>query len=330
MPKKASMTDVAKLAGVSIATVSCVISGKKYVSAETAARVNAAIEQLSYSPNQIARNLKIGKTNVVVFVVPDTGNGYFSTAVEEVETFLSEKGYRLFIINTKENIEREIRQLKGLNHSIADGIILSSTADSWLQLQSHVPKDVPIILFDRIFSDSTLSTITCDSSKALESVINALVQKGHKKIGCIAGLKRLSTTQERLHTYYNTIKANGLPVEPVLIKEGAFEYAEVENATENLIDQGATAIIATNGAVSYFVRHACIDVLGKKLGHDIEIVGYVDAPNTDLMADYFATIYLPIGEASIAAGKEIIRQIESENSGSSSIRIPAVVRYRKD
>ena len=250
--------------------------------------------------------------------------------MEEVETFLSEKGYRLFIINTKENIEREIRQLKGLNHSIADGIILSSTADSWLQLQSHVPKDVPIILFDRIFSDSTLSTITCDSSKALESVINALVQKGHKKIGCIAGLKRLSTTQERLHTYYNTIKANGLPVEPVLIKEGAFEYAEVENATENLIDQGATAIIATNGAVSYFVRHACIDVLGKKLGHDIEIVGYVDAPNTDLMADYFATIYLPIGEASIAAGKEIIRQIESENSGSSSIRIPAVVRYRKD
>ena len=197
-------------------------------------------------------------------------------------------------------------------------------------MQSHVPKDVPIILFDRIFSDSTLSTITCDSSKALESVINALVQKGHKKIGCIAGLKRLSTTQERLHTYYNTIKANGLPVEPVLIKEGAFEYAEAENATENLIDQGATAIIATNGAVSYFVRHACIDVLGKKLGHDIEIVGYVDAPNTDLMADYFATIYLPIGEASIAAGKEIIRQIESENSGSSSIRIPAVVRYRKD
>lgn len=83
-------------------------------------------------------------------MVPDIGNGYFSTAVEEVETFLSEKGYRLFIINTKENIEREIRQLKGLNHSIADGIILSSTADSWLQLQSHVPKDVPIILFDRI------------------------------------------------------------------------------------------------------------------------------------------------------------------------------------
>ena len=328
MPKKASMTDVAKLAGVSIATVSCVISGKKYVSDEVTKRVNDAIEQLSYSPNQIARNLKTGKTHVVVFLVPDIGNGYFSTAVEEVEAVLSEKGYRLFIVNTKENIEREIRQLKGLNHSIADGVILASTADSWFQLKPNLPEGVPVVLFDRLFDGSNLSNVTCDSSKALESVVNALIQDGHKKIGCITGLKRLSTTQERLRAYCTAMEANGLPIEPNLIKQGTFEYLEVENATRDLIDHGATAIIATNGAMSYFARHACIEVLGKKLGHDIEMVGFVDAPNTDLMIDYFATIYLPIGEASTVAGKEIIRQMESGGQESNSIKIPAKVSYR--
>lgn len=326
--KKATMNDVARLAGVSVATVSYALSGKRYVSDEVKAKVNDAVNQLLYTPNQTARSLKIGKSNVVFFIVPDIGNSFFSTAVEEVENAVSEKGYRLLIANTKEDISREILQLQGVNNSVVDGIILASTADRLELVQQYFPADVPILLFDRYFENSGLGYVICDCTEALSESIQKLKHSGHSRIGFISGLSRLSSSIERLNSYETAMKSCGLEVLPEFVKTGDSDYQFVEQASREMIDAGATAIVASNGAMSFYARHACI-TMGKKLGEDIEIIGFVDAPNTDMMVDYFATITLPIKEISRIAGEEIIRMIDDEDSEVKQIKVPASVKFRE-
>lgn len=310
--KKSSMADVARLAGVSIATVSHVISGKRYVSDEMTQRVKKAIEELAYTPNLAARNLKTGKSNAILFIVPNIGNSFFSTAVEELETYFSEVGYRLLITSTKEDVTREAEQLHEINSSMVDGVILASAAESYDQLMQYLPHKLPIVLFDRSFDAINLSSVVCNSAPQLSEAVTALYKKGHRRIGFIVSRRRISSTQERLGAYLHVMEQFGISDINTFIKESEDDYAKVEIGCAQLLQEGTTAIIASDGAISFYTRHACIQ-MGKILGKNIEIVGYVDAPNTDLMIDYFATIKLPIREAAHKAGEEIISCVQNPN-----------------
>ena len=108
MKRKPKITDVAKASGFSIATVSHVINGSRPVSAETAAKVNAAIAALGYVPDSSARSFKTGRHHLVGYIAPDIGNRFFSLILEELEDALALRGYNLLVINTRENGQREL------------------------------------------------------------------------------------------------------------------------------------------------------------------------------------------------------------------------------
>ena len=135
--KKSSMADVARLAGVSTATVSHVINRSRFVSEEVTQQVEKAIRQLNYIPNQMARNLKTGRNHTVLFIVPDIANSFFATAIEAVESVLVAAGYRLVIANTKEDFAREAAHLQGAGNGTIDGLLLASTAGQALAAQGH-------------------------------------------------------------------------------------------------------------------------------------------------------------------------------------------------
>ena len=325
--KKSSMADVAKLAGVSTATVSYVINGTRFVSAEVTSRVNEAIKQLGYSPNMMARSLRTKKSNAVLFVVPDVGNSFFSTAIEEVEEVLTKQCYRLLIANTNETMEREATHLKGINSSIVDGIILASTAEDWECLKDILPTDLPIILLDRMFPGCNLCSVTIDCTEQIEQAIVKLAKKGHVRIGFIAGYARLSTTKARVNAYRRAMERCHLMVENDFVLDGDTDYLKVQNCCDRLFELGCTALIASNGAISFFARHVC-DLRGKTLGRDVEIVGFVDAPNTDLMTEYFSTIYLPINEMARMAGEHIIKLINGQATLGENIQLSASQAFR--
>ena len=323
------MADVAKLAGVSTATVSHVVSGNYFVSEETSKRVNKAIEQLGYTPNLMARNLKTGKSNAVLFVVPDVGNSFFSTAIQEIEAVLTKRGYRLLVANTSENIHLESAHLKGINNSVVDGILLASTAESWSVVKQLLPRDMPIVLLDRTFTGCDLCSITIDCAPQLRQAVEALAKKGHSRIGFIGGYPRLSTTKLRKDAYCNAMAGCGLEVEPGFIQEGDTDYLKVEKCCDNLLAQKCTAVIAANGAMSYFARHVFI-LRGKKLGDDMELIGFVDAPNTDLMLDYFASVRLPINEMARKAGEQLVAQIKDGSFSGEALQLPATLTFRDE
>ena len=145
----ASMRDVAARAGVSVATVSHVINNTRYVAEGTRERVQAAIEELNYNPDTMARIFKTGRTNLVGFVVPNISDPFFSTLIEEVESVLSRQNYRLVVTNSHEDEQREIENLRFLCNGLVDGIIIASAQRSYESIQKVLPENFPIVFIDR-------------------------------------------------------------------------------------------------------------------------------------------------------------------------------------
>ena len=127
---KVTISDVAKLAGVSTATVSHTINNTRYVSNETKEKVYRAIAELGYTPDASARSFRTGKKKIIGFIVPDIANKFFATMIESVEKYLSANGYQLIIANTRENMDREETNIRLLTAGLVDGLLVASTMDA--------------------------------------------------------------------------------------------------------------------------------------------------------------------------------------------------------
>ena len=214
--KNVSIRDVATLAGVSIATVSHVINGTRNVNDTTRAAVEKAIEELHYVPDSTARSFKTGKRNLVGFVVPDISNAYFSTMIEEVEDILAQEGYRLLVLNTREDPVREAEGLNVLTSGLVDGLILATTMTDCKCLTASIPNGFPVVLIDRYLPGAPYDAVSVSSYGSMRLGIDYLIRKGHRKIGFLTGIPNISTTADRLKAYQDGMAAGGLSTENLI------------------------------------------------------------------------------------------------------------------
>lgn len=247
--KNPTLKDVAELAGVSTATVSYIINGSRSVSEKSRQKVEKAIEALSYHPNQLARNFKNGKKNSIGFIVPDIANISFSVIIEEIETILAAKGINLIIANTKETPANEIRQIASLSNGLVDGLIIASTLSDYQQIENLIPEHFPVVLIDRGISNCKADQVLISSETAMCQGISDLAACGHKKIGFIAWLENVYTTNQRIIEYQSALETNGLTFDGSLVKYSAPSISTARLA-DGLISQGCTAIVAGNDIIT--------------------------------------------------------------------------------
>lgn len=318
--RKSRMSDVARLANVSTSTVSHVINGTRYVSEEVAARVNDAIRQLSYVPNQTARNLKTGCSHNILFVVPDISNGFFATVIDAVETELTQKGYRLVILNTKETPQREVMHLQAITPGTADGLLLASTHEESDDLIAELPAGLPAVLVDRTFDGAPLDTVHITTYNAVYSAVQKLIAAGHRRIGFISGLPRLSSTKERVRAYTDCMAANGLRVESGFIQIGDSMHSSSQKLCERLLSLGCSAMIVSNGVMAYdvfsYFQH-------RKEKPDASLVGFLDYPLHSYADDFFAAVRQPAYELGSASAKLLLRRIENPDIPTEEISLNA-------
>ena len=150
---------MARLAGVSTATVSHTINSTRYVSGETKEKVYRAIAELGYTPDASARSFRTGKKKTIGFIVPDISNKFFATMIESVENYLSAHGYHLIIANTKENPEREETNIRLLSAGLVDGLLIASTMEDFSRFESLIPAGFPVVLVDRTFEEKKYSSV---------------------------------------------------------------------------------------------------------------------------------------------------------------------------
>ena len=184
---KVTISDVAKLAGVSTATVSHTINATRYVSSETKDKVYRAIQELGYTPDASARSFRTGKKKTIGFIAPDISNKFFGTMIESVENYLSGHGYHLIIANTKEDMDREETNLRLLSAGLVDGLLIASTMDDFQRLDQLIPAGFPVVLVDRTFEEKKYSSVCVSNFQPIYRSVCRLAGKGDKRIGIIGG-----------------------------------------------------------------------------------------------------------------------------------------------
>lgn len=321
MAKVVSISDVAKDAGVSVATVSYVINNTKQVKPETREKVESSIRHLGFRPNMIARSFKTGKKNLVAFVVPDIANNFFSTLIESIEQVLASQNVKLMILNTKETKERELDLINVVANGVVDGFIVASTVENYKELKPVLPSNLPFVFIDRQIEKCPYDSITVNCYNALCEGVEYLISKGHKKIGYITGLSRISTTKERLKAYEDTMKAHGL-YNPSLVMVGDSMRHCVDEHLQNILDMGCTAIAISNNIMG---AEAMIQMNRRGLipGKDIELLGFLDGEELQYGFHNIDLVCQPTAELGIVAGKRMLERLENPDMSASTIVLQA-------
>ncbi len=215
-----TIKDVAKRAGVSPTTVSYVLTGSRFVSLGTRARILDAIAELNYQPDQIARSLRAKHTMTVGMIVSDITNLFYADIVRGVEDTLRDAHYSLILCNSDEAPERELATLQLLSRKKIDGLILVATGSNVDALRTASLSGLPIVLVDRRLPGDWLDTVLVDDRQAAEIAVRHLLQRGHRRIGAIIGRTGISTTDSRRLGYEAALAEFGVDVDPALIQNG--------------------------------------------------------------------------------------------------------------
>lgn len=314
-----TMKDVARKAGVSVATVSYVINGTKAISPATCERVRQAIKELNYSPDQTAKSFKTGRKYIIAFIVPDISNNYFSNIIDSLEQELRASGYTLIITNSKASVELEIEQLKHLTSGIVDGIVLASSARNYKDISPYIPDGFPVVLVDRKLNGCPFDIISVSDTDAIQKGMEHLVSCGHKRIGYIGDIPHLSTAKERLQAYQTFMEAHNLTIDHNLIRatnsltHGAYEL------TGQLLEQSCTALVVGNNVMTI---DACCYLNQHHMEYpDVQILGYQHKDLYRLFASDNGIIVQNEHDMGISAAKQILTRIQEPDSSRKEIII---------
>ena len=318
-----TIVEVAKRASVSIATVSNVIRGTKRVSPELQERVKAAIRELDYSPNAIARGLKVKQTRMLGMVLPDITNPFFPGIIRGAEDTAFDRDYFLVTANTDEQIGRERRLLAALRSYRADGILLASAPGSdTSHIRRTISSGVSVVFLDRPVAGIDADAVLLDNVRGARECVRHLLQLGHRRIAIITGPLKLQNARERLQGYEEALHESDVPIDPALILEGDYRLESGHRLAKQLTKSRGTAsaIFVCNGVMTVGVLNA-FEEAGVACPRDISLATFDDLTLDHSSHSHLTAVVQPSYEMGARAATLLIDRIEGRLTGD-----PIVVR----
>jgi len=236
MQKKINIDEVARLAGVSTATVSRVINDYPYVKEKTRDRVLSVINETNYMVNAVARNLRRKKTHAIGVIISNVLSPFYSVIAKAVEDVAIKNKYSMFLCNGGDNPNKELNYLQVLHENRVDGIILSPTGKNREYLNFLIVSGIPVVFLDRTVEGIECDTVIVNNRDASKAAVSFLLKQGHRKIGFISGPEDRTTGSERLEGYRMAFIEMGITVDDRLIKKGDFSLESGRESTVQLLD----------------------------------------------------------------------------------------------
>lgn len=293
--KSITMKDVAKLAGVSVGTVSRVINQKQGIKEITLKKVQQAIDELGYIPDVYARGMKKNKTETIALIVPSVWHPFFGEFAFHVEVELSKKGYKLLLCNIS-GPKRELDYITMLQQNKVDGII----AITYSPIEDYLSSNIPFVSIDRTYEDKAIACVSSDNQKGAELAAQVLISKGGTHFGFIGGHnKTINETKKRRLFFEKTILEAGFPCEVLDLEEpydNFLEEVEVFLRQHPKID----ALFTINDFTAIDAI-SILEKLGKKVPEDVQVVGYDGIRQAEERTHYLSTIRQPIEEMATEA-----------------------------
>ncbi|MFB3779749.1 MAG: LacI family DNA-binding transcriptional regulator [Bryobacteraceae bacterium] len=321
----ATIKQVAQRAKVSVGTVSNVVSGAVPVSSRLRKRVLAAIRELDYHPNQIARSLKTRQTKMLGMVIPDITNPFFPQAVRGAEDAASEHGYLLVTFNTDDHVERERKVLSQLRSRRFDGglLVLAPNSGDFSHVENTLAAGIPLVCVDRIPARLQLDTVMVENAIGARSAVRHLISMGHREIGVLAGPATLANAHERLEGYKQALAEANLPVRPELIRQGDFRIESGHALGRELLTapKRPTALFVCNGMMALGMLRA-LEELGLRCPEDLALAVFDDLQLASALRPHLTSVVQPVYQIGYKGASMLIARVEG------TLQDPAPVKVR--
>ncbi len=297
----ATLKDVASVVGVSVATVSYVLTGRGSVSDEMKKKVLAAVEKLEYRPNRKAQAMRTGVSQSIGLVIPDLTNPFYPALAQSIENTARAAGYSVILIDCQNNTDIEEEGLSLLEQQIVDGVIWCPTGNKSIKKLAKLK--CPVVLLDR--SHPGFNAVHCDYLRGGELLAQYAIKMGHRKIGLLSGPQLTDSARQRRQGFMD---AAGDNLDILWEVEVPFSSALNAKARMALKDNAASLIVAANDLIAVGAIGALNDA-GLSVPADVSIVGFDNIPWSAVITPKLTTINQPVAFIASEAVNMLVEKI---------------------
>ncbi|WP_316976950.1 LacI family DNA-binding transcriptional regulator [Shumkonia mesophila] len=323
----AKIRDVAREAGVSIASVSRVLTGARRVSDDTKAAVLTAAEKLGYRTNYLASALRRQATRTLGMVIPRIANPYFIALVQTIEESAQAQGYELLLCDSADDADIEKRRMRALLSRQVEGIILIPCDEKGsAETVREALREVPVVSLDRSIRGIAMDQVCVDNRAGIVAIIDHLAGKAHRRLAFVGAQQTVSTARERLEAYREYVREWDLPsADRVLLGEFTVEWGE--QAADRILADGLPpdAVVCGNDLIAAGVirtlRARGLDVPG-----DIAVTGFDDIELCRFIEPAITTVHQPLRDIGTEGARRLFARIEGTSGPAARVRIrPSLV-----
>jgi len=324
-----TMREVAEKADVSITTVSHVINQSRFVSAELAKRVQEAIRELGYQPDQRARSLRVGKSDTIAMLVTDIQNPFFPAVVRGSEDCAQENGYSLMLCNTDEDPSQEELYVSLMMERRVDGFLIAPSSQPASTLQSLVERSAPLVIIDRC-CPFPVDQIYSDNEKGAYEAVQHLIELGHTRIGTIVELLGVPTFDDRVRGWRRALEEAGISIEDKWLRQAGLEVEGAASAADELLrgEDRVSAVFATNNIMTLGMLEY---LKGSMLScpKDVSLVGFDDPEWAASFNPAITSVAQQPYEMGYQGMERLIERIAGDTSPPKTICLTCELRIRE-
>lgn len=314
-PERLNIRDVAKQAGVSVATVSMVLNENPRISRATHIRVRKVIDSMGYRPNRLAQSLSSRYTQVLAVMLPPLrhafADAYFGEIISGISDRAGKLAHKLLLEQAKPQYLKEGKHVELYERRFVDGVLCLGFNEKHAFLSDLRP--YPMILVDNRFGEDYLDYVHCDYRLGAKQAMNCLLQLGHRNIGMIYAAPESPTARDVLEVYTTELRNAGVTPRASWMADGCYTDEGGAAAAQLLTsqDKNLTALLCGNdkmalGAIRYLVEHGC------RVPQDISVVGFDDIQHLAYANPSLTTVHLPLYELGVLACERLISRIRGK------------------
>lgn len=300
--------DVARLAGVSQATVSRALRDDPKVASDTKRKVREAASALGYALNPIGRALAVGRSTRVGLVITDLDNQFYSYVISPMHQELERLGYELLLITESSEQAPVVEHI--ISAGLCGAVLATTTLDSVLPVRL-ADRGVPFVYFNRTAPGVAADAVTVDPRPGMTALVEDLVRLGHRRVGAVFGPRNTSTGEEREQVLRALLDDHGISLAGRHVRRGPFDFRTGHAAMHELLGGEAppTAVVCANDVVALGALNAAVE-RKIRVPEDISVVGFDDLPTSDWALVQLSTVAYDLDEMSRAAARLLVERVE--------------------
>lgn len=313
--------DVAREAGVSMATVSRVVNNNPNVKPQTRKKVFEAIERLGYRPNAVARGLASKKTTTVGVVIPDISNTIFSELARGIEDIANMYHYNIILCNADKKKDKEIRVINTLLEKQVDGLLFMGGAVTDEHLQAFKTSSVPIVLCATKDDNNAFASVDIDHEQAAFDAVNLLIQNGHRNIAMISGtLQDPANGFARYQGYKRALEAADIPLQEDYVRIGNYRYESGLEVAKHFLElsERPTAIFAATDEMAIGAMHTIQDS-GLRVPDDVSIISVDNIRMASMVRPQLTTVAMPMYDIGAVSMRLLTKLMNKETKDASEL-----------